>query len=105
MHKKYFRRVCAVVILAALIAGGAACGFDDTFFRKGTEPGMADVERAADTAVSYVALGDSTGVGVGARNGGYVARLFQRIERVRPASRLTNLCVSGATTADVLRVR
>ncbi|MBV8856280.1 MAG: SGNH/GDSL hydrolase family protein [Acidobacteria bacterium] len=54
--------------------------------------------------VVYVALGDSTGVGVGARKGGgYVARLFERIERVRPGSRLVNLCVSGATTADVLR--
>ena len=54
--------------------------------------------------VVYVALGDSTGVGVGARKGGgYVARLFERIERVRPGSRLVNLCVSGATTGDVLR--
>lgn len=54
--------------------------------------------------VVYVALGDSTGVGVGARNGGgYVARLFERVERVRPGSRLVNLCVSGATTVDVLR--
>ena len=53
--------------------------------------------------VVYVALGDSTGVGVGARKGGgYVARLFERIERVRPGSRLVNLCVSGATSADVL---
>ncbi|HVF51662.1 MAG TPA: SGNH/GDSL hydrolase family protein [Pyrinomonadaceae bacterium] len=56
------------------------------------------------TPVVYVALGDSTGVGVGARRGGgYVARIFERIERVRPQSRLVNLCVSGATTADVLR--
>ncbi len=54
--------------------------------------------------VVYAALGDSTGVGVGARKGGgYVARLFERIERARPGSRLVNLCVSGATTADVLR--
>ncbi|HEX8501711.1 MAG TPA: SGNH/GDSL hydrolase family protein [Pyrinomonadaceae bacterium] len=54
--------------------------------------------------VVYAALGDSTGVGVGARKGGgYVARLFHRIERARPGSRLVNLCVSGATTADVLR--
>ena len=54
--------------------------------------------------VVYVAFGDSTGVGVGARNGaGYVARIFERIERVRPDSQLVNLCVSGATTADVLR--
>lgn len=54
--------------------------------------------------VVYVALGDSTGVGVGARKGGgYPARLLERIERVRPGSRLVNLSVSGATTGDVLR--
>jgi acyl-CoA thioesterase I len=53
--------------------------------------------------IVYVALGDSTGAGVGATNGGYVARLFKRLEERRPESRLENLCVSGATTADVLR--
>lgn len=62
-----------------------------------------DREAFAGAPVVYVALGDSTGVGVGARKGGgYVARLFERIERVRPGSRLVNLCVSGATTGDVL---
>jgi lysophospholipase L1-like esterase len=53
--------------------------------------------------IVYVALGDSTGSGVGAREGGYVARLFKRIVERRPDSKLTNLCVSGSTTADVLR--
>lgn len=53
--------------------------------------------------IVYVALGDSTGSGVGAREGGYVARLFKRLEERRPNSKLINLCVSGATTADVLR--
>ena len=54
--------------------------------------------------VVYVALGDSTGVGVGARKGGgYVARLFERLTRERAGSRVTNLCVSGAETRDVLR--
>jgi lysophospholipase L1-like esterase len=54
--------------------------------------------------VVYVALGDSTGVGVGAgKGGGYPARLLERIERLRPGSRLVNLCVSGATSGDVLR--
>lgn len=53
--------------------------------------------------INYVALGDSTGVGVGARNGGYVARLFEHIISERAGSKLTNLCVSGATTEDVLR--
>ncbi|HKO62853.1 MAG TPA: SGNH/GDSL hydrolase family protein [Pyrinomonadaceae bacterium] len=52
--------------------------------------------------IRYVALGDSTGVGVGARNGGYVARLFKRIEPARRGSTITNLCISGATTRDVL---
>jgi len=54
-------------------------------------------------AIVYVALGDSTGAGVGARDGGYVARLFKRIEERRPGSTLSNLCVSGATTEDLLR--
>jgi lysophospholipase L1-like esterase len=55
-----------------------------------------------DTLV-YVALGDSTGAGVGAAHGGYVARLHQRILGERPSAHLANLCVSGATTADLLR--
>jgi acyl-CoA thioesterase-1 len=53
--------------------------------------------------INYLAVGDSTGVGVGARNGGYVERLFKRILAERPDARLTNLCFSGATTSDVLR--
>jgi acyl-CoA thioesterase I len=52
--------------------------------------------------VRFVALGDSTGAGVGARAGGYVDRLFRKIVALRPGSKLTNLCVSGATTDDVL---
>ncbi len=60
--------------------------------------------RREQAAVTYAALGDSTGVGVGAsEGGGYVARLFERIRRERPDSRLVNLCVSGATTEGVLR--
>ena len=55
--------------------------------------------------INYVALGDSTGAGVGARNGGYVARLFSRIKLQQPDATLTNLCVSGATTEDVLRAQ
>jgi len=55
--------------------------------------------------ITYLALGDSTGAGVGASDagGGYVARLFKRIVAHRPGSKLVNLCVSGATTSDVLR--
>ena len=53
--------------------------------------------------IVYVALGDSTGAGVGATEGGYPARLFKQIEVRRPGSTLSNLSVSGATTADLLR--
>jgi acyl-CoA thioesterase I len=55
--------------------------------------------------IVYVALGDSTGAGVGAREGGYVVRLFKHIEERRPGSTLNNLCVSGADTDDVLRAQ
>jgi acyl-CoA thioesterase-1 len=51
----------------------------------------------------YAAVGDSTGIGLGARDGGgYVARLFARIERERPGSTLINLSAAGATTADAV---
>ena len=53
--------------------------------------------------ITYVALGDSTGAGVGAVDGGYVARLHTRIFEHRPDSQLFNLCLSGATTIEVLR--
>jgi lysophospholipase L1-like esterase len=53
--------------------------------------------------LSYAALGDSTGVGVGARHGGgYVARLYERLARERPVH-LSNTCVSGATSTDLVR--
>ena len=52
---------------------------------------------------TYVALGDSTGVGVGAdRGGGYVERLYRRLLPLRPGARLVNLCESGAGSADIL---
>jgi len=57
----------------------------------------------ASTSVLYAALGDSTGVGVGARDGrGYVARLYERLERMCPGARLLNACVSGATSRDLV---
>jgi acyl-CoA thioesterase I len=61
---------------------------------------MTEVKEALP--IIYSALGDSTGVGVGARQGGYPARLLARINELRPGSKLTNVCVSGATTTDVL---
>jgi acyl-CoA thioesterase-1 len=64
-------------------------------------------ELARETGVvRYVAIGDSTGAGVGSRDGrGYVARLYDRIARIHPSATLTNLCVSGATTTDLIRTQ
>lgn len=50
----------------------------------------------------YMALGDSTGMGLGARDGGYVERLLARLQRTHPEARLINLCIAGATTTDVV---
>ena len=99
-------RALSLALLAATVAC-AACGrqnLSDKILWKGEGPEVSEEKKKAP--VVYAALGDSTGVGVGARKGGgYAARLFERIERVRPGSRLVNLCVSGATTADVLRAQ
>jgi lysophospholipase L1-like esterase len=52
--------------------------------------------------LTYVALGDSSGVGVGARDGrGYVDRVYDRLAAASPRARLVNLCASGATSETV----
>lgn len=54
----------------------------------------------------YVALGDSTAVGVGARSGGgYPERLVARLRPAHPGLKLLNLGQSGATTSDVLEAQ
>lgn len=98
MDEKLSSRVFWALVLA-LFAG--------TFLLAGCNPESV-VQQGSDKVmitgpIVYVALGDSTGAGVGAREGGYVARLFRRIEERRPGSKLSNLCVSGATTADLVR--
>lgn len=89
------QRVAAAFIVAALLAG---CNRDQgTTVISGTPMNSGPIV--------YVALGDSTGAGVGAREAGYVTRLFKRIEERRPGSKLNNLCVSGADTDDVVRAQ
>ncbi len=51
----------------------------------------------------YLALGDSTGVGIGAEHGGYVTKLFLRIKHVCPRARIINCSSTGAATEDILR--
>lgn len=51
----------------------------------------------------YLALGDSTGVGVGAPSGGgYPDRLLRMLRPGLPRLALVNLCASGATSADLI---
>ncbi len=51
----------------------------------------------------YVALGDSSGVGVGAAvDGGYPERIFQRLRGREVNAGILNLCQSGATTREVI---
>ncbi len=65
---------------------------------------LADVPIVTRCPEVYVALGDSTGSGVGAgEDGGYVSRVFTQLQQICPATRLVNTSKSGATTADVLR--
>ena len=58
-----------------------------------------------ENPLSYVALGDSTVVGVGASSprNTYVSRLHDRLRSVYPPAQVTNLAVSCATSADVVR--
>jgi lysophospholipase L1-like esterase len=56
---------------------------------------------AAGRSWLWVALGDSTGLGVGARAGGYVARVHDSLRRRGLRVDLRNLCRSGATSRDV----
>lgn len=102
MRSGRFKGSELVVALLFFLVCGAACAQSDSV-KKENRANMGNEEQGA-TAVVYTALGDSTGVGVGARDGkGYVARLFERIRKERAGARLHNLCVSGATTEDVLR--
>lgn len=88
-----FMTAARAVLLSLLLAPlpGASCARPVTTAGERTTP------------LVYVAIGDSTGIGLGARDGGgYVERLFARIERRRPGSTLINLSAAGATTADAV---
>jgi len=104
----YQRAIIVAALASVVFASMVFAGCRDTKLgsvaqkdmpRQNATPAMAPITGA----IRYLALGDSTGAGVGAREGGYVARLFKRIASDRSGSTLINLCVSGATTSDVLR--
>lgn len=90
------RTTVLAIVATSLMILWAGCNFKNSTVRE------RDSLSTMTGPITYLALGDSTGAGVGAREGGYVTRLFRRLETRRPGSTLTNLCVSGATTEDVL---
>ena len=93
-RRPVFRTTCVLFVVLLLLV---ACNRDDA------APAVSrGVNEMKSGPIVYVALGDSTGSGVGARDGGYVARLFRRLLQHRGGSELMNLCVSGATTDDLL---
>lgn len=107
MHTTRFA-ILAVNTLALLVLSTGCDSAEQPIQNGASSPGLTPISRnklsdSMTGPIRYLALGDSTGAGVGARDGGYVARLFKRIVAHRPGSALTNLCVSGATTSDVLR--
>ncbi len=92
------RRVCA------LLVGATSLALLNTLERQALAAARAGTNGRPKEgrALSYVAIGDSTGVGVGATGGGYVARLHARLAERAPGIRLVNLCTSGATVLDAL---
>lgn len=92
----------AACFIAFLLLALVACGSRNFSGTRDGNTTMKDNDKK-DTAVVYVAVGDSTGVGVGATQGGYPARLLKRIKQESREARLVNLCISGATTEDLLR--
>ena len=90
-------RSLTLMLIVLLSAGGellSGCSSGQIKVRGGSLP---------DGSVVYAAVGDSTGTGFGARGGGYVERLFARIQQDRRASRLINPSLAGANTAQVLQ--
>lgn len=87
----------AIITAAVLITGAGVVGCT------GQEP-LRRLPADPTQAVMYVALGDSTAHGIGARSPGqnYVSRLYERVRAVYPRARLQNFGVSGATAADVV---
>lgn len=90
-----------LLICLWLLLTGAYCSNTVEESRQALKP----VVSSRNSTLVYVALGDSTGLGLGAEHGGYVERLMSRIKQRRADSKLVNLCTAGATTAQVLKTQ
>lgn len=96
MGTKNLRRVACLFVVAFVCAVGEQEGC------AGAVRARKSYKRVKSRPFVYLALGDSTGAGVGAKRGGYAVRLYSRIERTRPGSQFVNLCAPATATADLL---
>lgn len=78
------------------------CSGCSSFDRKDSAIGQ-KVRLNRDARIIYLALGDSTGTGVGGKNGSYVDLIWARIQQKYPTAQLVNLSTPWATTADMIR--
>lgn len=92
--------LCVAGWLLPLVCAGCSQHATASLEKHGT-----NVKRLSPaTRVVYVALGDSTGIGLGARNGGgYVDQILTKIRRTHSDSKLVNLSAAGATVTQVLQ--
>jgi acyl-CoA thioesterase-1 len=95
------KSIFAVLCLSLTFYASAACGVVP-LQREARIQRKREIKNAP---VRYLALGDSTCIGVGATQGGYAARLLARIEKTHPGSQLFNHCESAAATRDVLQTQ
>jgi len=69
-----------------------------------TRPRRITLAPMTDELFRYVALGDSSSVGVGSQNdGGYPERLYQRLKAAGVRAGILNLSQSGATSREVVQ--
>lgn len=99
--KPRFRYSCFICVWLALLLGAGCNTQRSGDFATSVRVKPKSIRK--DAPVVYVAVGDSTGIGLGAKGGnGYVDLIAARIKLKHPGSRLINLSTAWATTADVL---
>lgn len=98
--KTYFKIVWLILLLLISVCAVACKRFEAPVASKNAVI-VPNAERGQHSL--YVALGDSTGVGMGAHDrGGYVDNLLLRINRNGSKAELINVCAAGASIHDVL---
>ena len=94
---KRSRKLCAIVLIVGWFSLAPFTVFSTTTSRR--KP--TELSRLVKSQ-TYLALGDSTGLGVGAKNGyGYVEQLMSLIQKEHPGSRLVKLCRLGETATSL----